>query len=132
MPIAPATNYETKAQQADPEKLSPRRKRDAMLGAEIMRVWGKTKRTTISSDRDPRPLDLVQRSFRTDLRSDTLEQALRSRKAKGGLIRHSDTGSQYLALRYSEFPIEAGVKASVGSVGDTLLPRQAMGFSRLR
>jgi putative transposase len=39
MPIAPSTYYESKAQQADPEKLSPRRKRDAILRVKIRHVW---------------------------------------------------------------------------------------------
>jgi hypothetical protein len=39
LPIAPATYYEHKAAQADPTKLSPRRRRDESLQAEIRRVW---------------------------------------------------------------------------------------------
>ena len=124
---------------------------------------GKVKRTTTASDTDPRPLDLVQRSFRADrpnqlwvadftygstwtgfvfvafvinvfsrmivgwrvsrqmtadLTLDALEQALWARKVKGGLIHHSDRGSQYLSIRYTERLVEAGIEASVGSVGD--------------
>ena len=50
---------------------------------------------------------------------DALEQALHERRpAKGsGLIHHSDRGSQYLAIRYTERLTEAGVEPSVGSVG---------------
>jgi len=126
-------------------------------------VRGKVKRTTIPSDRDPRPLDLVNRQFRAsrpnqlwvadftyvatwagfvyvafvidvfsrmivgwrvstsmnaDLTLDALEQALWARQVKENLIHHSDRGSQYLAIRYSDRLIEAGVEASVGSVGD--------------
>jgi transposase InsO family protein len=126
-------------------------------------VRGKVKRTTIPVDTDPRPLDLVQRSFRADrpnqlwvadftyvstwtgfvfvafvidvfsrmivgwrvsrqmtadLTLDALEQALWARKVKGGLIHHSDRGSQYLAIRYTERLEAAGIEASVGSVGD--------------
>ena len=36
-----------------------------------------------------------------------------------GLTHHSDRGSQYLSLRYSARLEEAGVKASVGTVGDS-------------
>lgn len=36
----------------------------------------------------------------------------------GPLIHHSDWGSQYLSIRYSERLADAGVKASVGTVGD--------------
>ena len=37
----------------------------------------------------------------------------------GGLVHHSDRGSQYLALRYTERLIDAGIEPSVGSVGDS-------------
>jgi transposase InsO family protein len=53
-----------------------------------------------------------------DLTLDALEQALWARKVKGGLVHHSDRGSQYLSIRYSERLAEAGIAASVGSVGD--------------
>lgn len=39
LPIAPLTYYEHKAQFVDPERRSPRRKRDATLQEEIKRVW---------------------------------------------------------------------------------------------
>ena len=39
--------------------------------------------------------------------------------APDGLMHHSDRGNQYLSLRYSKRLEEAGVKASVGTVGDT-------------
>jgi len=126
-------------------------------------VRGATKRTTIASDRDPKPLDLVKRVFHadrpnqlwvadftyvatwvgfvyvafvidvfsrmivgwraakamtTDLTLDALEQALWARKVKGNLIHHSDHGSQYLSIRYTERLAEAGVTPSVGTVGD--------------
>ena len=58
------------------------------------------------------------RSMSADLTLDALEQALWARKVKDGLVHHSDRGSQYLSIRYSERLIEAGIKASVGSVGD--------------
>ncbi len=205
LPIAPSTYYEHKAQNADAEKFSPRRKRDTTLQDAIKRVWetnfsvygarkvwhqlrregyevarctverlmrqlglqgvvrGKKKRTTIGSDKDIRPLDLVRREFHADMPNqlwvadftyvatragfvyvafvidvfsrmivgwraarsmtaeltlDALEQALWARKVKGNLIHHSDRGSQYLAIRYSDRLLEAGIDASVGSVGD--------------
>jgi len=58
------------------------------------------------------------RSMSAELTLDALEQALWARKVKGNLIHHSDRGSQYLSIRYSERLTEAGIKASVGSVGD--------------
>ena len=39
LPIAPSTYYEQKARQADPDRLPPRVRRDAMLSDEIQRVW---------------------------------------------------------------------------------------------
>lgn len=61
----------------------------------------------------------VMRSMSTDLVLDALEQALWSRSAPEGLIHHSDRGSQYLSIRYSERLVEAGIKPSVGSRGDS-------------
>ena len=61
----------------------------------------------------------VARSMRTELVLDALEQALWARKKVTGLIHHSDRGSQYLSIRYSERLAEAGVNPSVGSVGDS-------------
>jgi putative transposase len=39
LPIAPSTYYEQKAQSADPERRSPRRKSDSTLREQITRVW---------------------------------------------------------------------------------------------
>lgn len=50
---------------------------------------------------------------------DALEQAIHARKpTEGGLIHHSDRGSQYVFIRYSDRLKEAGIDPSVGSVGD--------------
>ncbi len=59
------------------------------------------------------------RSMRTDLVLDALEQALWSRSGAKGVVHHSDRGSQYLSIRYSERLAEAGIEPSVGSVGDS-------------
>lgn len=59
-------------------------------------------------------------SLRTDLALDALEMALHARGASlPDLVHHSDRGSQYLAIRYSERLAEAGAVASVGSKGDS-------------
>jgi putative transposase len=52
---------------------------------------------------------------------DALEQALHERRPVhgGGLVHHSDRGSQYLSIRYTERLADAGVEPSVGSVGDS-------------
>ena len=61
----------------------------------------------------------LMRSMETTLVFDALEQALHARGMPDGLTHHSDRGSQYLSLRYSARLEEAGVKASVGTVGDS-------------
>jgi transposase InsO family protein len=50
---------------------------------------------------------------------DALEQALYARQPKGNLIHHSDRGVQYVSIRYTERLAEAGIEASVGSIGDS-------------
>ena len=52
---------------------------------------------------------------------DALEQALHDRRPthSGGLIHHSDRGSQYVSIKYTERLAEAGIEPSVGSVGDS-------------
>ncbi len=61
----------------------------------------------------------VSRSMSTDLVLDALEQALHARQPSDELIHHSDRGCQYLSIRYTERLAEAGIDASVGSVGDS-------------
>ena len=63
----------------------------------------------------------VSNSIRTDLALDALEQALYERAvgARDALVHHSDRGSQYLSIRYTERLAEAGIEQSVGSVGDS-------------
>ena len=62
----------------------------------------------------------VSRHARADV-LDALEQALHERQplAKDGLVHHSDRGSQYVSIRYTERLAEAGIEPSVGSVGDS-------------
>ena len=52
---------------------------------------------------------------------DALEQALQDRRPihRGGLVHHSDRGSQYVSIKYTERLAEAGIEPSVGSVGDS-------------
>jgi putative transposase len=60
------------------------------------------------------------RSLRTDLALDALEMAIWTRRGElDGLVHHSDRGSQYLAIRYTERLAEAGAVTSVGSRGDS-------------
>jgi transposase InsO family protein len=206
LPIAPATYYDCKMREAEPERQPPRLRRDAAVSGEIRRVYdenfqvygarkvwrqlgrdgiaiarctlerlmrslglqgvvrGGRRRTTISRNRTDYPADLVKRQFtatrpnelwvadftyvatwagivyvafvidvfsrriigwrvarsmRTELVLDALEQALWSRSGAEGVVHHSDHGSQYLSIRYTERLKEAGVEPSVGSVGDS-------------
>lgn len=207
--IAPATYYERKRQEREPERRSQRAKRDQALMPEIQRVfddnyrvygvrkvWKQLNRegitaakctvrrlmrqmglrgatrgkafttTTIPDDLLARPRDLVDRDFTatapnrlwisdityvptwagfvyvafvtdvysrrivgwrasrslsTGLALDALEQAIWDRLDGDpqGLVHHSDRGSQYLSIRYSERLADAGIEPSVGSVGDS-------------
>ena len=57
-------------------------------------------------------------SMRTDLALDALEQALCDRATDAALVHHSDRGSHYLSIRYTERLADAGIEPSVGSRGD--------------
>jgi putative transposase len=63
------------------------------------------------------------KSMTTDLVLDALEMGIWQRKHHGhdlqGLVHHSDAGSQYTSIRYTERLVEAGAQPSVGSVGDS-------------
>ena len=77
----------------------------------------------------------VSSSMRTDFVLDALEQALYARQLErdGKLIHHSDRGSQYVGIRYSERLAEAGIAPSVGSKGTpvtTPWPRRSTGCTR--
>jgi putative transposase len=62
-------------------------------------------------------------SMRTALVLDALEQALWARRRQGrgsvaGLVHHTDAGSQYTSIAFTERLAAAGAQPSVGSVGD--------------
>lgn len=63
----------------------------------------------------------VSRTAHASFVLDALEQAIHDRKPMqgDGLIHHSDRGSQYLSITYTERLAEAGIEPSVGSVGDS-------------
>lgn len=72
-------------------------------------------------------------SMPTSLPLDALEMALWTRERQGhaeagrldGLVHHSDAGSQYVSIRYSERLADAGAVASIGTVGDSYDNAQA-------
>ncbi|WP_313663102.1 IS3 family transposase [Cellulosimicrobium cellulans] len=62
-------------------------------------------------------------SMRTSLVLDCLEMALWTRRTEGvvdlsGLVHHTDAGSQYTSIAFTDRLIDHGIDASVGSVGD--------------
>ena len=63
----------------------------------------------------------VSSSLATDFVLDALEQAIYERggDAPDGLVHHSDRGTQYLSMRYTDRLGEAGIAPSVGSRGDS-------------
>jgi transposase InsO family protein len=61
----------------------------------------------------------VARSMHAELVLDALEQAIWARSGAKGVVHHSDCGSQYLSIRYSQRLAEIGAQPSGGSVGDS-------------
>jgi len=61
----------------------------------------------------------VSNSLRTGVAMDALEQAIHARRHTSGLVHHSDRGTQYLSIRYTDRLAEAGILNSVGTVGDS-------------
>ncbi len=62
----------------------------------------------------------VSASVRTDVVRAALEQALWDRRGAGfaGLVHHSDRGTQYLSMRYTDRLVDAGIAPPVGSTGE--------------
>ena len=62
----------------------------------------------------------VSSSLRTDFVLDALEQAIHARGGAmpPGLVHHSDQGTQYLSMRYTDRLADAGIAPSVGRRGD--------------
>jgi len=67
------------------------------------------------------PAQYVDLSTRTDFVLDALEQAVCDRGADrvSGLVHHSDRGTQYLSMRYTDRLADAGIAPSIGSRGDS-------------
>lgn len=61
----------------------------------------------------------VSRTANAGFVLDALEQAVHQRHPGSGLVHHSDRGSQYLSIKFTERLTEAGIEPSVGSVGDS-------------
>ena len=75
----------------------------------------------------------VSSSMRTDFVLDALEQALYARQPeRNELVHHSDRGSQYVSIKYSERLAEAGIEPSVGSKGDSYDTQSMMSLNACR
>lgn len=79
----------------------------------------------------------VSASLRTDFVLDAIEQAIYERCGADvtDLVHHSDRGSQYLSMRYTDRLADARIELSVGSRGDSYdnaLAESLMGSSRPR
>ena len=63
----------------------------------------------------------VSTSLRAELALDALEMAIWARRSQdlSGLVHHSDRGSQYLSIRYTERLADEQAVVSVGSRGDS-------------
>ena len=64
-------------------------------------------------------------SKETDLVLDAIDMGLRLRRYRetvehGKLVHHSDAGSQYTSFRFTQHLVDAGIDASIGTVGDAL------------
>ena len=149
MQIAPSGYRRHAAQQRNPDLRCARAKTDDTLKPEIQRVWQANMRVygadkvwkqmnregmavaRCTVERLMRSLGLrgvrrgkVVRTTIGDMTAfvlDALEQALYDRQPErcDALIHHSDRGSQYVSIRYSERLAEAGIEPSVGSKGDS-------------
>jgi len=71
--------------------------------------------------------------MRTDFVLDALEQVLYARQPeRNALVHHSDRGSQYASIKYSERLAEAGIEPSVGSKGDSYDTQSMMSSNACR
>jgi transposase InsO family protein len=127
LPIAPAAFYDNLAKRHDPSRLSDRATRDEELKPEVERVfeenlsvycvrkvWHQMHRKGFDI-----PRCTVAR-LRKDIGIDALEQAIHQRRpAQDQRVHHSDRGSQYLSIKYTERLAGAKIAPSVGSIGDS-------------
>mgnify|MGYP003362202358 CR=1 FL=1 len=60
----------------------------------------------------------ISSTAHTDFVLDAFEQALCQRQPEGKVTYHSDRGCQCVSIRYTQRLAEAGLVASIGSVGD--------------
>jgi transposase InsO family protein len=97
--------------------------------ADFRRGW----RACLGRIDDERNLDSWRRLDCVRPAAQMLEQTLHERRPaqRSGLVHHSDRGSQYVSIRYTERLAEAGVEPFVGSVGDSYDDALAETINRL-
>ena len=115
--IAPSTFFRHKRLQRDPSRRCARAQEDDVLRAIIRRIWNEHHQVYGS---------------RKVWRQMALEQAIYNQcgSARDGLIDHSDHGTQYLSMRYTDRLAEAGIAPSVGSRGDSSGPQDSFDASQ--
>lgn len=112
--IAPSAYRRHAARLRTPSLQSVRPQRDAALMPSIERVWNDNlqvygaDKVWIQMNREGAAVARC-----------TVERLMRQPERDSSLIHHSDRGSQYVSIRYSERLAEAGVEPSVGSKGDS-------------
>jgi transposase InsO family protein len=116
--IAPSTYFLRKARAPDPTRRPACAKRDDELPPEIQRVWD-------AHFHVYGPRRVWRQLRREDVcvaRCSAAADAacLRSGwRSPDGLVHHSDRGTQYLSMRYTDRLADAGIAPSVGSRGDS-------------
>jgi len=73
----------------------------------------------IDRQRSEYVVEPICKELRTGLVLDALEQALAARSTDNNLIHHSERGTQYVSIRYTERLRQVGIEPSVGSTGDS-------------
>jgi len=61
----------------------------------------------------------IANHMRTDLVLDALEMATWRQDLIDGCVHHSDAGSQYTSIRYTDRLAAVGLAASIGTIGDS-------------
>jgi len=124
LPVAPSTYHAHAAWRVDPVRRSAQAQRDAALMPFIERVFDenfavygvrKVWRQLLREGHHVACCTVARLMKALGLQARHERRPLH----RGGLVHHSDRGSQYVSIRYTERLAEAGIEPSVGSVGDS-------------
>ncbi len=134
LPIAPSTYHDHVAKRRDRARLSVRGQRDLVLKPGIKRVfaenfgvygyrkvWRQMKREGFDAPRCTVERLMRDMGLQGVIRGKPVRTTVSDKTAPCplGLVRHSDRGSQYVSIKYTERLAEAGIEPSAGSVGDS-------------